>query len=72
MNGQAWLIVLGLIAGYAGVCWFWPITKCGKCKGTGKCFAPGSRRAHRTCPRCGGKGVHMRMLSSILHSGDDD
>lgn len=62
---------IALIVGYAGICKFWPVTTCGKCGGSGKCFAPLSNRMHRTCPRCDGKGVHVRLGAAIWHSGDE-
>jgi hypothetical protein len=64
-----WLGGLGLFFAYAGVCWWWPIATCGKCGGSGKCFAP-IGRSHRTCPRCDGEGRHVRLGARLLRSGD--
>jgi hypothetical protein len=84
-NGRQWLILLVvvvvvarwqwlgglfLVLAYGLVCWRWPIATCGKCGGSGKLFAPVGR-AHRPCPRCGAKGVHVRLGAALMHSGDD-
>jgi hypothetical protein len=65
-----WLGGLALVLAYAFTCWRWPIATCGKCAGSGKCFAPVGK-AHRQCPRCSGKGVHVRLGAAFMHSGDD-
>jgi hypothetical protein len=63
--GNPWpaLIALGLVvlAGYVLACWFWPLTRCGRCHGAGRFRSP-SGRSWRPCPRCGGSGSRERLL----------
>lgn len=65
-----WVGGLGLVVAYALVCWRWPIATCGKCQGSGRCYAPVGK-AHRQCPRCDGKGVHVRLGAALWHSAED-
>jgi hypothetical protein len=56
---------LGLLVAYGLVCWWWPVVDCGKCQGTGKLYAPFGR-THRTCSRCHGERVHVRLGRQLV------
>lgn len=57
---------LGLLVIYAALCAFRPVVDCGRCGGSGKLYGWLSRRAHRTCPRCDGQGVHVRLGRQLV------
>jgi hypothetical protein len=84
-NGLRWVLVIGaacvvarwhvlgtltLLLGYVLICWRWPVVDCGRCRGTGKLYAP-LGRTHRTCPRCDGEGVHVRLVRQFLNWAND-
>ena len=67
MSDQALAVLLTVLV-YAGMCWWWPHTRCRKCKGGGKVMAPAGRHWRR-CPRCAGSGEHLRLGARVLGRG---
>jgi hypothetical protein len=66
------ILVLISTALYVAACAWWPFTKCGRCKGTGKRRSP-SGKAWRTCRGCDGSGKHVRLDRRVYEAlrGDD-
>lgn len=60
------LVAPALVGGYAFACWFWPFTKCGRCKGMGRHMSP-SGKNWRGCKRCKGSGRRLRTGRKILN-----
>jgi len=58
--GAVALVVVVLAAGYVLAVAVWPLTRHGRCNGTGKLRSPGGR-AWRRCPGCGGTGTKIRL-----------
>ncbi len=54
------LLVIVAAVGYALAVAVWPLTRHGRCSGTGKLRSPGGR-AWRRCPGCGGTGTKIRL-----------
>ncbi len=56
------LVVLALVAGilYVAACTWWPFTRCGRCRGTGKLRSP-TGKAWRPCRPCDGSGTKVRF-----------
>ena len=65
MTGDGALVVAALGGGYAVVCRFWPLAKCGKCAGSGKLPSP-TGKAHRRCARCEGRGDRLRWGARLF------
>ena len=55
----ALLVIVAAVA-YALAVAVWPLTRHGRCNGTGKLRSPGGR-AWRRCPGCGGTGTKIRL-----------
>ncbi|MFI2367286.1 hypothetical protein [Streptomyces sp. NPDC018833] len=51
------ILALAPLGGYAALCAVQPFTRCGKCAGEGERERFGKTR---TCPRCRGRGQHLR------------
>jgi hypothetical protein len=65
VTGGGAVVLAALGGGYAVVCRFWPLAKCGKCTGSGKLPSP-SGKAHRRCPRCEGRGDRLRWGARLF------
>lgn len=65
-DGTLFLVILGVVAlvAYLIACLVWPWGSCGRCKGRGKLRSP-TRRYHRDCPSCGGKGRKLRAGRAV-------
>ena len=58
--GAVALVAVMLAAGYALAIAVWPLTRHGRCGGTGKLRSPGGR-SWRRCPTCRGSGAVIRL-----------
>ena len=67
MSGLA-VLLLTIALLYAGVCVFWPLAACGRCKGSGRLSPQWDRGHARVCPRCKGKSWRPRAGATMVRA----
>jgi hypothetical protein len=69
-EGTWWLIGAVGLGLYVVLCLLQPFTTCALCGGDGKWLKTGGKRKKwRTCPRCCGKGNHVRLGRRLFTMG---
>lgn len=67
---MTWLAMIALVLwaiSYAGLCWAKPFAPCRKCRGEGELH--GWLLGDRTCPRCRGKRLRLRVGRRMHNAG---
>jgi hypothetical protein len=60
------LIITGAAAVWTVRAYFWPFTRCWRCKGA-KTNPGSSKKRFGTCKRCGGTGMRQVLGSKAVH-----
>jgi hypothetical protein len=67
VNGLAALVLITSLL-YVGVCVFYPLAACGRCKGSGRLSPQWDRGHARVCPRCKGTPWRPRMAARVVRT----